>query len=67
MKHLAKHRRRAGQGITEYAAIIAFVALVIGLVFAFAPDTMMGAISCAFSVVSSHVNNMAAASDSMGP
>lgn len=55
-------RRRSGQGITEYAAILAFVALLVALVFAFAPTTLSGAISSAFSAVISQVNNMSAAS-----
>jgi Flp pilus assembly pilin Flp len=57
-------KRSSGQGITEYAAILAFVALLVALVFAFAPNTLSGAISAAFSAVCSHLNNMSAASGS---
>jgi len=60
----AKSRRRSGQGITEYAAILAFVALLVALVFAFAPSSLSGAISAAFSCVVSEINNMSAAAGS---
>jgi len=49
----------SGQGITEYGAILAFVALLIALVFGFANGTLAGAISSAFSSVVSQLNQMA--------
>jgi Flp pilus assembly pilin Flp len=68
MKNLSRKqrlfKRSSGQGITEYAAILAFVALLVALVFAFAPSTLSGAVSAAFSSVISQLNNMSAASGS---
>jgi len=49
----------SGQGITEYGAILAFVALLIALVFGFANGTLAGAISSAFSSVVSQLNQIA--------
>lgn len=54
----------SGQGITEYGAILAFVALLVALVFGFAQGTLSQAISTAFSNVVNQLNrlNSAAAS-----
>ncbi len=38
-----------GQGITEYGAILAFVALLVAVVFSFAQGSLASAISSAFS------------------
>ncbi len=59
-----RRNRRSGQGITEYAAMLAFVAVLVALVFAFAPGKLSPAISAAFSVVVSQLNNLAGASGS---
>ncbi|HNB23850.1 MAG TPA: hypothetical protein PKZ32_15650 [Candidatus Melainabacteria bacterium] len=57
-----RRNRRSGQAITEYASMLAFVAVLVACVFAFAPGKLSPAISAAFSVVSSQLNNLAAAS-----
>lgn len=63
IKPFTKRRnRRSGQAITEYAAMLAFVAVIVALVFAFAPGKLTPAISAAFSVITSQLNNLAAAS-----
>ena len=51
----------SGQGITEYGAILAFVALIIATVFAF-KGTITQAISNAYSSVSDQLNSIAAVS-----
>ncbi len=53
-----KKRRRKGQGITEYASIIAFVAILAALVFAYAPGKLAPALSSAFSQVGETLNNV---------
>lgn len=64
-KSLTKRRyRRSGQAITEYASMLAFVAVMVALVFAFAPGKLGPAVSAAFSAVTSQLNNLAAASSS---
>lgn len=48
----------SGQGITEYGAILAFVALLVAVVFGFAQGTMQSAISQSFSRVVSELNRL---------
>ena len=48
----------SGQGITEYGAILAFVALLVGLVFGFAKGSLQSAISQSFSSVVSSLNGL---------
>lgn len=51
-------KRRKGQGITEYASIIAFVAVLAALVFAYAPNNLAPALSATFSQVGQTLNNV---------
>ncbi len=51
----------SGQGITEYGAILAFVAILVALVFGITKGALTGAISQAFSAVVSQLNNLSAA------
>jgi Flp pilus assembly pilin Flp len=51
----------SGQGITEYGAILAFVALLVALVFSITRGALMSAISAAFSAVVSQLNNLSSA------
>ena len=48
----------SGQGITEYGAILAFVALLVAVVFSFASGTLTSAISQSFSTIVSQLNNL---------
>ena len=41
----------SGQGITEYGAILAFVALLVAVVFSFASGSLTSAISQSFSTI----------------
>lgn len=68
-KYLVCKRRRRhkdGQAITEYGAILAFVAALIALAFASTTSGFAGAVSAAFSSVTNQLNDMvnAAASSS---
>jgi pilus assembly protein Flp/PilA len=54
----------SGQGITEYGAILAFVAILIALVFTLVNGGIKGAISAAFSTVVSSLNALSAAAAS---
>ena len=49
----------SGQGITEYGAILAFVAVLVGLVFGFAKGQLASSISAAFSSVVNQLNSLA--------
>jgi Flp pilus assembly pilin Flp len=60
-KHKRRRRNSLGQGITEYGAIIAFVALLVALVFSITTGTLRGAISAAFSACSGQLNNLSTA------
>lgn len=51
----------SGQGITEYGAILAFVAILVALVFGITKGALTGAISQAFSAVVSQLNNLSSA------
>ncbi len=48
----------SGQGITEYGAILAFVAVLVSIVFGFVTGGLKQAIQNAFSTVSSQLNNL---------
>lgn len=48
----------SGQGITEYGAILAFVALLVAVVFGFAQGTLQSAISQSFSRVVSELDRL---------
>ncbi|MBX9720821.1 MAG: hypothetical protein K2X81_05470 [Candidatus Obscuribacterales bacterium] len=48
----------SGQGITEYGAILAFVALLVAVVFGFAQGTLQSAISQSFSSIVSQLNQL---------
>jgi Flp pilus assembly pilin Flp len=48
----------SGQGITEYGAILAFVAILVALVFSITQGALTAAISKAFSAVVSQLNNL---------
>jgi Flp pilus assembly pilin Flp len=50
-----------GQGITEYGAILAFVAILVAVVFAVTRGALTSAISKAFSAVVSQLNNLSTA------
>jgi len=60
-------RQEAGQGIAEYGALLAFISILVALVFAFAPGKLGPAVSTAFSSVAQELNNEAdAASTASG-
>lgn len=48
----------SGQGITEYGAILAFVALLVAVVFSFAQGTLTSAISQSFSTIVNQLNKL---------
>lgn len=48
----------SGQGITEYGAILAFVALLVAVVMGFAQGTLFTAISQSFSHVVNQLNSL---------
>jgi Flp pilus assembly pilin Flp len=48
----------SGQGITEYGAILAFVAVLVALVFTITKGALASAISYAFSAVVTQLNNL---------
>ncbi len=50
-----------GQGITEYGAILAFVAILVAVVFGITKGALSSAISSAFSSVVKQLNNLSTA------
>jgi len=48
----------SGQGITEYGAILAFVAILVAVVFSITKGALTSAISHAFSAVEGQLNNL---------
>ena len=54
----------SGQGITEYGAILAFVAILVAAVFAITRGALANAISAAFSSVVQQLNNLSSAAGS---
>jgi Flp pilus assembly pilin Flp len=46
----------SGQGITEYGAVLAFVALLIAVVFGFARGALQSTLSQSFSTIVSQLN-----------
>jgi len=51
----------SGQGITEYGAILAFVAILVAVVFGITKGALASAISNAFSAVVSQLNALSLA------
>jgi len=51
----------SGQGITEYGAILAFVAILVAVVFGVTKGALSSAISAAFSSVVHQLNNLSVA------
>ncbi len=67
MKKIFLHRfctDESGQGITEYGAILAFVAILVALVFGITQGTLKSAICGAFSSVARQLNNLSSAAGS---
>ncbi|MFN8551519.1 MAG: hypothetical protein U0103_08535 [Candidatus Obscuribacterales bacterium] len=66
MKNLLNRflHEESGQGITEYGAILAFVAILVALVFGITKGALTGSISRAFSAVVSQLNNLSSAAAS---
>ncbi len=53
-------RDESAQGITEYGAILAFVAILVAVAFGCTSGTLGGALSKAFFTVASQLDSMAA-------
>ncbi len=61
----SKNRRSPrGQAITEYGAILAFVAVLVALTFSFTSGSVGPAVSKAFSTIVKNLNDMANTADS---
>lgn len=56
-----KRRNRQGQTIVEYGSIIAFVAVVVSLVFSISNGTLRLSLSSSFSSITNQINNLSAA------
>jgi Flp pilus assembly pilin Flp len=67
LKHKLKiklriRRSEDGQAITEYGAILAFIAVLVALVFAFGSSDFSAAVSNCFSSITKQLNDMATTS-----
>jgi len=49
---------QSGQGITEYGALIAFVGMMVAIVFSAGHGVLTGAIQSSFSAVSQNLNQL---------
>ncbi len=56
----------SGQGITEYGAVLAFVALLVAVVFGFAQGALRATLSQSFSTVVSQLNALNSYSSGSG-
>ncbi len=56
-------RNNSGQAISEYAMLLAFVAIIVALVFAWAPNKLGPAVYGAFSSMANQLNIMSDAAD----
>lgn len=54
-------RGKDGQAITEYGAVLAFIAVLVALMFAFGSGSIGPAVSNAFSAISDNLDKMSAA------
>ena len=55
-------RKQSGQGITEYAAMIAFVAVLVAVVFTITHGGLEKSISAAYSSIVVQLQNLSSAS-----
>jgi len=56
-----RRRKEDGQAITEYGAILAFVACLVALAFASTTSGFSSAVSAAFSSITNQLNDMCTA------
>ena len=54
-------RKARGQGITEYGAMLAFVAVLVAMCFGIANGKLAASVSAAFSAVSGRLNALSGA------
>lgn len=57
-KKSIKRRSSKGQGITEYASVIAFVCVIIAMAFNFAHGSLFSGISNSYSSVSGNLDQL---------
>lgn len=57
-------KNESAQGITEYGAILAFVAILVAVVFSITQGALTASISKAFSAVVSQLNKLSSAAGS---
>ncbi|MDR3615191.1 MAG: hypothetical protein P4L53_16660 [Candidatus Obscuribacterales bacterium] len=59
-----KNRKRSkrGQGITEYGAMLAFVAIIVACVFGLTQSSLKKGVSGAYSSMATQLNNLSSAS-----
>jgi Flp pilus assembly pilin Flp len=53
-----RRRSKRGQGISEYGAMLAFVAILVALCFSITNGHLAGAVSAAFSSIAGQLNNL---------
>ncbi len=60
-KKRSRVRGARGQGISEYGAMLAFVAVLVALCFSIANGKLSSAVSAAFSSIANQLNTMSTA------
>lgn len=60
LNKLRRRRRRnqRGQSVTEYGSIVAFVAILVAMLFGISSGTLKAAISGAYSALATQLNNL---------
>jgi Flp pilus assembly pilin Flp len=59
-----KKRSKRGQGVTEYGAMLAFVAILVACVFGISQSALKKGVSGAYSSMATQLNNLSSASGS---
>jgi Flp pilus assembly pilin Flp len=57
-----KKRSKRGQGITEYGAMLAFLAIIVATVFGLTQSSLKKGVSGAYSSMATQLNNLSSAS-----
>ena len=64
MRKKNRKRNKRGQGITEYGAMLAFIAILVACVFGLTQSALKKGVSGAYSSMATQLNNLSSASAS---
>jgi Flp pilus assembly pilin Flp len=58
-----RRRSKRGQGISEYGAMLAFVAILVSLCFSITNSSLKAAVSAAYSSISNQLNSLSSSAN----